>query len=146
MDAFAPLVTVRQSDLQFEIVGATVLRACAVKRNERRHFNRQALFDVGRFQRAALDSDAAVRRRRGQPDRRQRPRRAIRTDVSEEAGAYVAARRRLELTLDDIILILRVSRERAGQQKYRSSEFASSHLRAPLGGPLTEVCRPSAAP
>ena len=103
MDSFAPLVTIRQTDFQFKIVGAAVVRAGPIKRDECRHLDCKALFDVGRFQRAALDIDAAVRRRRGKPDRRQRPGRAIRTNVGEDAGAHVTARRRLELTFDDVV-------------------------------------------
>jgi hypothetical protein len=111
MDALAPLVTIRQTDFQFKIIGAAVVRAGTIKRDKSRHFDRQALFDVGRLERTALDSDAAVRRRRGKPDRRQRPGRAIRTNVGEDAGAHVTARCRLELTFDDIVL--RVGRKRA---------------------------------
>ena len=40
------------------------------------------------------------------------PRHQIRTNVGEDAGAHVAARRRLELTFDDVVL--RVSHKRAG--------------------------------
>jgi hypothetical protein len=87
MNAFALLVTIRQTDFQFKIIGAAVVRAGTIKRDNSRHFDRRALFDVGRFQRTALDSDAAVRRRRGEPGRRQRPGRAIRTNVGEDAGA-----------------------------------------------------------
>jgi len=58
MDAFAPLVTIRQTDFQFKIIGTAVVRASMIKRDKSRHFDRQALFDVGRFQRAALDCRA----------------------------------------------------------------------------------------
>ena len=84
MDAFGPFLTVRRNDFQLKNIGAAVVRGGVIKRDKCRHIDRQTLFDVGRFQRAALDNDAAVRRRRSKPDRRQRPGRAIGTDVDEE--------------------------------------------------------------
>jgi hypothetical protein len=53
VDAFAPRVTIRQTDLQFKIIGAAVVRPGTIKPDKSRHFDRQTLFDVGRFQRAA---------------------------------------------------------------------------------------------
>jgi hypothetical protein len=57
MDAFAPPLTVRRTDFQFKNVGAAVVRRGTIKRDKSRHIDRQALFDVGRRERAALDSD-----------------------------------------------------------------------------------------
>ena len=49
MDAFAPLVTIRRTDFQFKNIGAAVVRASMIKRDKSRHFDRETLFDVGRF-------------------------------------------------------------------------------------------------
>src|SRR5580700_7914577 len=62
MKAFAPLFTVRRADFQLKNIGAAVVRGGVIKRDKCRHIDRQTFFDVGRFQRAALDNDAAVRR------------------------------------------------------------------------------------
>jgi hypothetical protein len=59
MEAFAPLVTIRQTDFQFKIVGAAVVRAGAIKRDKRRHLDRQTLFDVGRVPRLTLTLSCA---------------------------------------------------------------------------------------
>jgi len=103
LDAFAPLAAVRRADLQLERVGPAEIGRCVIEGNERGRFDGETLLDIGRSQRSALDGDGAVRRRGRQPDRRQRARRAIGPDISEDSDAHIVSRRHFQLTFGPIL-------------------------------------------
>jgi hypothetical protein len=62
-----------KAHFQFKSIVALEILASAIEGDESRHVDRQALLDIGRFERRAAHGDGAMFRRDGEPDRRQRP-------------------------------------------------------------------------
>jgi hypothetical protein len=87
------LASALQGDFQFELVAAVEICGRTIEGQQRRHFGGEALLEIGGFQRAALDGDAAVGGRDQEPDRRQGTSGAIGLDVGIDADAFVVAGR-----------------------------------------------------
>lgn len=116
-DAYAEMLrffaTARETDLKFELVAAAKTLRGAIECDESRHLGRQTLFEIGGLERGTLDVDRAVAGGAGETDRRQRTRCAIRADRGENTDAHLAARRRLDVALDQIRLRASIVREDA---------------------------------
>jgi hypothetical protein len=108
------LAAAAKGDFQFELVSAAEILRSAVKRDESRDLGCQALFEIGGFKRTALDGDRAVRGRAGESDRRQRAGCAIGPDAGVNGDPHVAARRCLDLVLDEIGLRASLVHQRTG--------------------------------
>src|SRR5208282_3190010 len=117
-----PLAASGKADFQLELVRAVEVPRGAIESDEGWHVDAQALFEIGRLERAALDADGAVRWRGHKPNRRQRTRGTIRPNVGVDADPHVAARRRLALKP----IGLRVSDE-DGEGQDPGGEPASAH-------------------
>ena len=80
-----------KAHFQFEaIVALEILLdvlASAIERDERRRFDRQALFEISRFEHRATHGDGAVFGRNGEPYRRQRTGSAIRANAAVDGRA-----------------------------------------------------------
>ena len=101
------LASALQGD-QFELVVAVEVCGRTIEGQQRRHFGGEALLEIGGFQRAAPDGDAAVGGCDQEPDRRQGTSSAIGLDVGIDADAFVVAGRNLDLALGDVALRLRL--------------------------------------
>ncbi len=82
------------ADFQFELVDAGEAFRRAIDGDEDRHFGSQALLEICGLEHAALDADGSVRRRRNQPDRRQRAGSAIRLNIGVDGDAAAGVRAR----------------------------------------------------
>jgi hypothetical protein len=60
---------IREINFQFEAIRTVEIPIGAIERDKCRRLDRQTLFQIGRLQRRALDSDAAVVGSNRQPDR-----------------------------------------------------------------------------
>src|ERR1700733_4673955 len=102
-----------KGDFELKIIGAIEVGRGVIKRDQGRHFNRQALLDIGRLERGAPDVDRAMRRRIQQTDRRQRARSAVRPYAGVDADPHIAPRRSADIALDQIRLRASITRRRA---------------------------------
>jgi hypothetical protein len=98
--------------------------ASAIEGDESRHVDRQALLDIGRFERRAAHGDGAMFRRDGEPDRRQRPGSVIGTNTAVDADAHLAPRRSLDFPIYGIVLA--VSSAGPAQQSRRGKPSSYS--------------------
>lgn len=103
-----------KAHFQFKAIVALEILAGAIKGDESRHVDRQALFDIGCFEHRAAHGDGAMFRRNGEPDRRQRPGSAIGTNTTVDADAHLARPRGLDFPIYGIVLA--VSSAGAAQQ------------------------------
>ena len=105
-----------KAHFQFKAIVALEILAGAIEGDESRHVDRQALLDIGRFEHRAAHGDSAMSRRNGEPDRRQRPGRAIGTNTAVDADAHLAPWRSLDFPFYGIVLA--VNGTAAGQQSH----------------------------
>ena len=119
-----------ESNFKIELISAGKILRGAVERDESRHIDGQALFDIGRFQHGALDADDAMCRRGRKPDRGQRAGRAIRPNTGVDADAHILARRRLNRPFDNIRL--RASKHDGCEKNKSRAEPVSYHGGRPL--------------
>lgn len=89
-----------EAHFQFEMIVGGRIRFRPIERDQGGKFSRQALFDVGRFERRAAHGDVAVFGRNGEPDRRQRTGGAIGSHAGVDADAHIAPERRLYFAID----------------------------------------------
>jgi hypothetical protein len=100
--------------------------AGAIERNESRHFGRQALLDISRFQHCATHGDGAVFGRNGEPYRRQRTRSAIGANTAVDADAHIAPWRSLDFPVYGIVLA--VNSAGTAQQNRRGRPSSSNDI------------------
>ena len=100
-----------KAHFQFEAIVALEILALeilagAIERDKSRRFDRQALFEIGRFEHRATHGDGAVFGRNGEPYRRQRTGSAIRANAAVDADAHLAPRRSFDFPVYGIVLAI----------------------------------------
>ena len=88
-----------KAHFQFKAIVALEILAGAIERDKSRRFDRQALFEIGRFEHRATHGDGAVFGRDGEPYRRQRTGSAIGVNAGVDADAHLAPSRRLDFAI-----------------------------------------------
>jgi hypothetical protein len=106
-----------EAHFQFEAIIALEVLTGAIERDESRHFDRQALFDVSCFEHRTTHRDGAVFGRNGEPYRRQRTGGAIGTNAAIDADAHLAPRPSLDFAIYGVALAVAIAN--AAQQSRR---------------------------
>ena len=94
--------TVGRSNFQFEWIDTVEILDGAIKRDQCRHLDREALLQVGCLEQRALDPNGAVLRRNGESDRGQRTETAIGANAGVNPNTRFASCRNFNVALDRV--------------------------------------------
>jgi hypothetical protein len=113
-----------KAHFQFEAIVALEILAGAIERDKSRRFDRQALFEISRFQHRATHGDGAVFGCNDEPYRWQRTGSAIGANAGVDADTHLAPRRSLDFPIYGIVLA--VNDAGAAQQSRRGEPSSYS--------------------